>query len=246
MLAVVGEEAAAGRVAEALAAAGAAVETGPPDAAVASRADVVVAVGAAGLVDAVGAGVEAPVLPVGDDLALPSLAAGDVPDAVPWLDAGDYETREHPLLGVEVAGEAAGRALLDAMLVRSQPGRISEYGVDSGDERSRFRADGVVVATPAGSRGYARRVGGPRLAAEAGAVAVVPVGPFALGADVLVVDPAGGVRLSVERDEGTVSLLLDGREVRALSGRATVDLSPDGGLEAVVPPSGDRQDRRGG
>lgn len=246
MLAVVGETAATDRVAEALATAGAAVATGSADRAAAGEPVVVVAVGEGGLVDVVGAGVEAPVLVVGADVGLPSLGADDVSDAAAWLLEGDYETRTHPLLGVEAAGERVGRALLDAMLVRSQPGRISEYGVDSGDERSRFRADGVVVATPAGSRGYARTVGGPRLAAGADAVAVVPVGPFALGADVLVVDPAGGVRLSVERDEGTVSLLLDGREAGALSGRATVDLSPDGALEAVVPPGGDRGGQSGG
>ncbi len=243
MIAVVGEEAVADRVTEALAAAGTPVETAAPDRAGELQPDVVVAAGETGLVDLVGVDVPAPVLAVGGDPGLPSLAPDDVPNVAGWLARGDYETRAHRLLAAEVAGDRVGLALFDAMLVRSEPGRISEYGVAAGDERSRFRADGVVVATPAGSGGYARAVGGPRLAADADAAAVVPVAAFALGADVLVVDPADGVRLSVERDEGAVSLLLDGREAATLSGRATVDLSADSAIEFVVPPGAGHEGR---
>lgn len=243
MIVVVGEKAVADRVAEGLAAAGTPVETAAPDRAGNLQPDVVVAAGEAAVVDLVGVDVQAPVLAVGDILDLPSAVTSDVPDAAGWLARGDYETQPHRLLAAEVADERVGRALFDAMLVRSQPGRISEYGVVAGNERSRFRADGVVVATPAGSSGYARAVGGPRLAADADAVAVVPVAAFALGADVLVVDPTDGVRLSVERDEGAVSLLLDGRKATRLSGRETVSLFADSTIEFVIPPGADPEDR---
>jgi NAD+ kinase len=119
------------------------------------------------------------------------------------------------------------------MLVRAEPGRISEFGVRAGGTRSRFRADGIVLATPLGSHGYAHDAGGPRLAPGVGAVTVVPVAAFGLGAPTWVVDPAGGVRLSVERDEGDVSLLVDGRERHRLAGRAAVDVATDGVLTTV-------------
>ena len=238
MIGVVGDGEAADRVGERLAGAGVEVARGPADEVVAAGPDAVVAVGEAALAAVVAAGYDGAVLPVDAGPGVDAVAPGAAPDAAERLVAGDVVSTERPLLAVDVAGERVGRALLDVLLVRSEPGRISEFGVAVDGRRRRFRADGVVAATPAGSHGYAHAAGGPRLAAGVDAVAVVPVAPFALGADAWVVDPAPGVELAVERDEGAVAVLLDGREVRTLAGRSTVALAPAGSL-ALVRPAGD-------
>jgi len=102
---------------------------------------------------------------------------------------------------------------MDAMLVTSTPARISEYVVRAGDEHvTTVRADGVVIALPAGHSGCARAADDPVVAPEAGVAAVVPVAPFATDPDHWVV-PIDGLSVTVERDEVPVDLLADDRTV---------------------------------
>lgn len=200
--------------------------------------EVVIAAGERGLVDFVESGLDVPVLPVALGAGLPSAAVTDSPPTIEAYRAGKTTSRRHPLLAVEAAGEPVGRAVFDAMLVRSEPGRISEYSISAPAASSSFRADGVVAATPAGSHGYANAAGGPRLGLDAEAVVVVPVAAFGLGAPAWVLDLEAGLELRVERDEGDVSLLVDGRARRTLSGRASVVLTPGGTIETIEPPTG--------
>jgi NAD+ kinase len=170
----------------------------------------------------------APVLPVDAGRGVESVDEADAARAVSRvLDGGGIE-RSHPHLTVSIDGEPVGRALMDVMLVTSEPARISEYAIDRADERvASVRADGVVVATAAGSHGYAAAADGPALAAGTDVVCVVPIAPFHTSAPAWVLD-ADGVSLSVLRDEGAVSLLVDGHERGTVAQDDSVDLSVDG------------------
>ena len=234
MIAVVGDGAAAESAAAALEAAGYGTER--IHAGAVGDAELAVAGGEAAVIDLVAADYDGAVLPVGAERGLPSADPEGVGPLVEAYRRGDAGTRNNPLLAVEADADRVGVAAFDAMLVRSEPGRISEYSVAGGAARSRFRADGVVAATPAGSHGYARAAGGPRLEPDSGAVAVVPVAVFGMGTPAWVFDPAAGIEIRVERDEGDVSLLVDGRERGRLAGEAAVTLSLGGTIETVVPP----------
>lgn len=234
MIGVVGDAGPADRVAASLEAAGLDVRSGPASQLTDVALEAVVSIGEPSLIDVVDAGIDVPVLPAALDDGLPSVAVADVRRTVEAFRAGAASTRSHQLLTVAADGDAAGQAVFDVMLVRSEPGRISEYRLSAPETDSRFRADGVVAATPAGSHGYAHAAGGPRLGLDADAVVVVPVAAFGLGAPVWVLDPGAGLELQVERDEGDVSLLLDGRSRLTLSGHSSVTLAPGGTLEAIV------------
>lgn len=235
MIGVVGVGPTADRVTRRLRDAGETVLNDEADRVVEADPAAVVAVGEAALVALVWAQLDGPVLAVDIGPGLPSVPADEAAVAVERLADDEVQSHDHRLLTVSVDGAPVGPAALDAMLVRSEPGRISEYGVTAAGTRSRFRADGVVAATPAGSRGYARAAGGPQLALDTDGVAVVPVAPFGLGAPSWVFDPAAGIDLTVERDEGEVSVLIDGRVRRRMAGRFTMTLAPDGLLRTVVP-----------
>ncbi|MFD1689911.1 ATP-NAD kinase, partial [Halolamina salifodinae] len=149
------------------------------------------------------------ILPVGidDRYGTPRDALAVAADA---LAAGDYRSVSHPVLEVSVEGEQVARGVFDVTLMTSEPARISEYALDAAAERLfEVRADGVVVSTPLGSAGYGRAAGGPVIAPGAG-LSVVPVSPFSTRASPWVVP--GPLSLSVERDEGAVSLYVDGAE----------------------------------
>ncbi|QAU12686.1 ATP-NAD kinase [Halorubrum sp. BOL3-1] len=208
-----------------------------------SESDGIVAVGAAALRDAVravanGDARSVPVFPVGDgrhavdpDTATERLGV--------WIDGLDgpagsfdgFSRVAHPVLAVDGAGDGRRRfAAADVAFVTATPARISEYEIAfSNGEPVSVRADGAVVATPLGSDGYAAAAGGP-VVSPGGGLSVVPVAPFTTRPDSWVT--TDDVRVTVEREEVPVALIVDGtrrgivepyRAVR-IEVAATVDL----------------------
>ena len=223
---VVGDPAVADRLCEA----GASVTAGTVDSVPAT--DLVVAVGQSALRAAATADGDPLVLPVAAGRGVRSVACEAVPAAVAGLD--EAVTERHPLFDVSVAGEVVESAAFDVTAVTTEAARISEYAVETTTDRvGQFRADGVTLATPAGSPGYARRVGGPVLA-PAGAVGVVaPIAPFQTNPDHWVVS-LDGLTVSVERDEATVALYADGDEVATVACGETVRLQRAGTMRIAV------------
>lgn len=204
------------------------IAVGGADDVTAERPDWIVAEGLGELRNLVRSGVDAPVLVVepgsgrengagdgGDEFdewpgqAIPTVPRAEIGAAVERTDADDLPEVTRTPLAVAVDGAEVGRALFDVALVPDEPATICEYSVGTARERvASVRADGVVVATPAGSYGYASAAGGPILETGTGVVAVVPVAAFVTDADDWVLD-ADGARLDVEREE-TVAVVADG------------------------------------
>ncbi len=193
---------------------------------------VVVAEGEHALTDLVRVGVSVPVLPVDAGAGVESVPLSDIEGAIDDLLAEEWTTAERPLLSITVDGEHVARALFDTTLVTSEPVRISEYGVNIEDEQvSQFRADAVVVATPAGSQGYAHNAGGPVVQQGSDVLSVVPVAPFAIHVDNWVL--RGPLTLTVERDQDAVELLADDQAVCPVEPHEPVEISVDGTLDLV-------------
>ncbi|MFC3478678.1 NAD(+)/NADH kinase [Halobacterium litoreum] len=183
----------------------------------------------------------APILPVGVGREYGGVADTDRAAALAALAAGDYDVTERPTLSVTTESVDA-RALADATLVASETGDISEFGVRSdGRELDDVRADGVVAATPVGSRGYAADADGPVVNSDVDAVAVVPIAPFRIERTNWVVSPPAS--LTVVRDEAAVDLYVDGRRRGALAPHDPVTLDwGDPVSVATVSRSGHRAD----
>ncbi|SDJ89847.1 NAD(+)/NADH kinase [Natronorubrum texcoconense] len=191
-----------------------------------------------------------PVLPIGDVDGIDTVSAVRAPAALEAVLEGDATVRRHSVLGIEIEDDESAddtrsadddgsnctreRALFDVTLVTDEPARISEYGVESrGESVSTFRADGVVVATPAGSYGYSSALEAPHLASSIDAVVVSPIAPFATRTRRWVL-PDDEVALTVERDEGDVTLVVDDRSVRTVGVGSRVRLGVDGALSTFV------------
>ena len=190
---------------------------GTSDIGVVSRedADVLVAAGESALVSLAGDPPDLPVVPVTARGGPYALSTSSLPESLAAAVGGTFETVSHPVLSVRVDDEPVGEALMDVSLMTSDVAHISEYAVASAAGRiTAVRADGVVVATPLGSAGYARDAGGPVLAPGTG-LSVVPVAPYATRTDTWVFRP--DVRLTVERDDTSVSLHVDDDVVREVS-----------------------------
>jgi len=76
----------------------------------------------------------------------------------------------------------------------------------------RYRADGIVIATPTGSTAYSLSAGGPILHPEMEAFILSPICPFSLSHRPLVVPAAESVEINVEPHQRTnVILTVDGQ-----------------------------------
>lgn len=196
----------------------------------------VVAVGERALRAAVGDDPATPVLPVEAGKGVASTPFADLPRALSVAVAGEAERTERALLSVRRGDDDPVPALFDVTLVTTEPARISEYRLADGGERvSQFRADGAVVATPAGTHGYAAAADGPLLAPGTGVAAVVPLAPFVTDREQWVL-PDDDLSVTVVRDEGAVSLYADDEHVGEVPPHTTVTVARDGSATLLSTP----------
>lgn len=138
-------------------------------------------------------------------------------DSLPGLlAAGDY--RIVPLSLLEVVTPSLSGwpyALNEITVTKSESSSIIEIDVRvDGYSLARYRADGLIVATPTGSTAYNLSVGGPIVAPTAPVVVLSPIAAHSLSMRPLVLD-----------DNAVLDMKCEGRNPRyrlSLDGRATV------------------------
>ena len=67
---------------------------------------------------------------------------------------------------------------------------------------NKFRADGVIVATPTGSTGYSLSAGGPIIAPDADLLLLTPLAPQSLIDRSVVIKSENGITVKLGRDKG--------------------------------------------
>jgi len=207
---------------------------GAPATVLAADPDAVLAVGQSALLALGRRCPTPPILAVGECPGFASVSDRAVVTALEALVAGDATTRTHPVLDVSVRDERAGRACLDVTVEAAEVGRISAFALAAGDRSlGSLRADGVVVATPAGTQGYAARLGAPTVAPGTGVLAVEPISQFATVRNRWITADES-VTVSVTRDEVPVQVLADDREVAEAAAEDVVSIARAGGFETVV------------
>lgn len=205
-----------------------------------TEADVVAVLGEKPLLDTA-ATAHPSVLPVAAGREYGGVARQDRDAALASVATGDFSVVDRPTLAVDAPG-VSGRALADVTLVTTEAAKISEFQVEAGERTvGSVRADGVVTATPTGSRGYATDAGGPRLEPDVSGVAVVPISPFRVDRTNWVVAPP--LSVTVARDETGVELHVDGREQGILPIGEPVELTWGDPLPVAVVPSTRRSPR---
>jgi len=132
--------------------------------------------------------------------------------------AGALGFSERLMLTVSVRREGAEVAsylgLNDAVISTMGISRMIRLKVFLSDTYvGRYRADGVIVATPTGSTAYSMAAGGPILYPEMEAFILTPICPFTLSNRPTVVPATEYLRIEVEQPQKTnVVLTIDGQE----------------------------------
>jgi NAD+ kinase len=125
---------------------------------------------------------------------------------------GSLELLRLPAIEIHAA-RASWIALNDVALHRKVGGRVAELAYAlAGEEVSKVRCDGLVIATPAGSTGYNLANGGPVLAWGVKGMVVSFIAPHSLSARALVTSPSDLLTLHNSSRE-PLDLTVDGRPV---------------------------------
>jgi len=103
--------------------------------------------------------------------------------------------------------------LNDAVVASARTSRLVRLSVDIGDTTlGRYRADGVIIATPTGSTAYSAAAGGPILAPEMNALILNPICPFTLSNRPIVLPDGKPIAITIEQNQRTeVVLTVDGQ-----------------------------------
>jgi len=128
--------------------------------------------------------------------------------------------RERLRVTVETpGGEAISHCVLnDAVVNKSALARILVLSVHvNGSFVSRFKADGLIIATPTGSTAYNLSAGGPILYPTLEAIVVTPICPHALTNRPIVLSLDAQVEVRLESHSEEVWLTLDGQQGFPLS-----------------------------
>ena len=144
--------------------------------------------------------------------------------AIDDLVAGRYERSSRMMLRARVE-DAAGvtdenrvrDVLNDAVVNKTSLARIVQLQVTvDGSFVSRYRADGLIVATPTGSTAYSLAAGGPIVSPEVEAIVVCPISPHSLADRPLVLTGGARIRVRLLSEDLDIVLTLDGQEALAV------------------------------
>jgi NAD+ kinase len=124
----------------------------------------------------------------------------------------EERTRLRCELELESGDKVMRHAANDAVLSQGALARLIELDVMVGEHAlTRYRADGLIVATPTGSTAYSLSAGGPIVAPEVRAVVLTPICPHTLTMRPIVVPATGRITVKLAAPAEHVLLTIDGQ-----------------------------------
>ncbi len=149
------------------------------------------------------------------------------------LKSGRFHVSKRTLLSAMVVrGDGRTKeylALNEAVLARGQTGRlVSMKATVDGDLLNRYRADGLIVATPTGSTAYSLSAGGPLISPAADVFVITPICPHTLSQRSLVIDDSTEIELAPDGlEEGALLFTVDGRDCDEIGATDRVRIRKD-------------------
>jgi NAD+ kinase len=134
----------------------------------------------------------------------------------PSLSSGAFEVVDHLMLRVSLIQDgstaAVQLALNEAAVLGGPPYRILDIDLYAdGHLATRYRCDGLIVATPVGSTAHNLSAGGPILRRHLQAMVISPISPHTLTYRPLVDSAETRLELTVNEPTESTSIVVDGR-----------------------------------
>jgi NAD+ kinase len=186
-----------------------------------------------------------PILPINMG-SLGFLTNFTVEELYPALEAalfGEYAIDERVLLLVERTNReqvlTQQRVLNDAVVHKGTLARMIELELHiDGGFVCRYRADGLIVATPTGSTAYSMSAGGPIVHPAVPSILITPICPHTLSDRPVVVPDTAKIELRLSESSDSVFLTLDGQtgSPTQLGDRVRITRAPER-LKLIHPPN---------
>lgn len=147
---------------------------------------------------------------------LTSVTLEELYPALEHVLAGNQRTSDRMMLDAEIRRDGnPGEiqcALNDTVVNKGARARMLDFDVHvDGDHVGRYRADGLIVATPTGSTAYSLAAGGPIVDPSLDAFIITPICPHMLTNRPLVVPSTSRIDLDFTATSEPVYLALDGQ-----------------------------------
>lgn len=147
---------------------------------------------------------------------LTDIARHNMHEEIDQILNGNYSTEARTMLNVrvidngEVIHDAIG--LNDVAISKGESARLLEFNVSVDDVFvSRYRADGLIIATPTGSTAYALSSGGPIIHPALPVIELVPISPHTLSNRPIVLNSQSNVSIGpIFTNEGSAHVSIDG------------------------------------
>jgi NAD+ kinase len=125
----------------------------------------------------------------------------------------DERAMLHAALWREGSEHSSYEALNEIVVSKGDIARMGNFAVElDGRSVARFRADGVIVATPTGSTAYTLAANGPILTPDVDAMVVTPICPHLLTLRPIVVQGNAALTVRVEGVPNVALLTVDGQQ----------------------------------
>ncbi len=139
------------------------------------------------------------------------------------IEEGNYRVEKRMKIKVMLNGKRLHDCTNEAVVHTAEIAKLRSYGIYFENEiLDRFRADGIIVATPTGSTSYSLSAGGPILHPRIEGIIITPLSPFKRYPRSFVL-PAGKVRIEIADGKKNL-LVLDGQETVEIKGDDVVEI----------------------
>lgn len=155
-----------------------------------------------------------------------SVPGARVKSAMRRILESEYVVSRRTTLDVEVEtddGTATGWALNDVVIARGpNPHLIALNARIGARPLTRYRCDGLIVATPTGSTAYSLAAGGPIVSPECSVLTVTPICPHALTNRPVVISSTERIEFRLARGSGSGTVQVDGMDISDVENNAAI------------------------
>lgn len=146
----------------------------------------------------------------------------DIRQVVDDIAAGRYTVESRSVLEVAAGNRNLGVypfALNEIAVLKQDISSMIKIRVQiNGDYLTTYSSDGLVIATPTGSTGYALSAGGPVVSPESRSIVVCPVAPHSLSVRPIVICDNVEIKMNVISRTGHFLVSVDGRSTSCTEG----------------------------
>lgn len=150
---------------------------------------------------------------------LAEVSLRDLDSFLPEIFNNRHIIEERTMLSLHMKNEQTAMHALNEMVIdKSGSSRVIHLSVFvNNDHLVSFQGDGIIIATPTGSTGYALAAGGPIIAPATNVVVIQPISPHSLSARTVIVPDTSIIRVEVGQLSEHARVTADGQSERTFS-----------------------------